>query len=145
MTRTRLAAASLFLLACGSGDEMSEEACLTALPLDCQPSLPATYDVLYEQVLAQRCGVSGSGTSCHGRAGFQGGLSLADPETAYTALLASGTGHARVIPGDPACSGLMLRLESMDASYRMPLGENPLSPGVRCALAQWIAAGASKP
>jgi hypothetical protein len=129
-------------LACASDTSMNGDSCLQTLPLTCEPSLPASYDELYQQVFSQRCGVSGSGTSCHGRDGLKGNLGLFDAQSAYKALTGADMTRARVLPGDPACSLLMQRLESQDASFRMPLGESPLSAGVRCAVQTWIEQGA---
>jgi hypothetical protein len=48
-----------------------------------------------------------------------------------------------VIPHDPACSVLMERIETSDVSLRMPLAAGqPLPAADRCAIQQWIAAGA---
>ena len=55
-------------------------------------------------------------SSCHSAAGRSGGMSFEDEQHAYDALLAG-----RVVPGDP------------------------LGPAERCALIQWIQAGAPAP
>lgn len=69
---------------------------------------------------------------------------LADADTAYGSLLGAGGGAARVVPGDPDCSPLMQRLESTDPAKRMPLGEDNLPEGVRCAIRRWIQEGAAR-
>jgi hypothetical protein len=124
-------------------DDASQGACIDPLPLDCQPSFePATYDEIFANVLRPSCGSSATGTQCHGAAGKQGGLTLADRDDAYDALLAPDVGPPRVVPGAPECSMLIQRLEADDPSVRMPLGTEPLDEGQRCAVRQWIANGA---
>ena len=66
-------------------------------------------------------------------------MSFEDEAHAYAALLAG-----RVVAGDPACSTMIVRTDSPGASYQMPPGD-PLSEPKRCALIQWVAAGAPGP
>jgi hypothetical protein len=82
--------------------------------------------------------------TCHGATGNQGNLTLSDPNAAYDALLGVGSPHARVIPGDAACSPLMARLTSSDPNVRMPKDGVPLAAGVVCAVQNWISQGASR-
>jgi hypothetical protein len=70
------------------------------------------------------------------------GLIFADADAAYELLLAPPDAAPRVLPGDPSCSLLMIRLESTDPSYRMPPGPTPLSDPALCDIVQWIAQGA---
>jgi hypothetical protein len=123
---------------CGSG---SEEC--SSLPDSCIPALSTDYNTIYRNVFGARCGTGNGVMTCHGSTGNQGGLTLADPDGAYNSLLGAG-GHARVIPGDPACSPLMARLTSGDPNVRMPKGEAPLAEGVICAVQSWIHEGAAR-
>lgn len=63
-------------------------------------------------------------------------INFADPEAAYSALVAHD-----VLPGKPQCSELVHAIMSTDGRTRMPPGAS-LPAGERCAIAQWIAAGA---
>jgi len=45
------------------------------------------------------------------------------------------------MPGNPGCSLMIVRTDSPGASYQMPPGD-PLSEPERCALIQWVLAGA---
>jgi len=119
------------------------EACLSTLPATCSPELNPTYAEIFPKILQPRCGSSGPG--CHGEQGRQGNLGLYEINEAYDALLGHGPdGRARVLPGDPECSILMQRLETSDTVKRMPLGGTQLSAGARCAIQQWIEAGAPR-
>jgi len=144
--RSMLIVACLALAACNGddGENMAgmsgDGACLPALELDCDPTFTPTFDEIYDREL-RSCGANGS--LCHGAEGDHGGLTLADRDGAYDALLGIGEEHARVIPGDPECSILIQRLESTDANFVMPRG-TPLTPGKRCAIRQWVANGAER-
>ena len=128
-----------------AGDDPDTGACLMDLPASCEPAINPTYGEIYDKIIAQRCGTTGNGTACHGRSGMQGKLGLFSADVAYDALLGKdATARARVVPKDPSCSILMQRLESKDNSFRMPLGESALSPGLRCAIQLWIDAGAER-
>jgi hypothetical protein len=129
---------TLCAAACGSG----ADECIS-LPESCSPTLSTDYNTIYASVLSTSCGTATGVMTCHGAAGNQGGLSLAEPNGAYSALL-SGAPHARVVPGDPACSPLMARLTSGDPNVRMPKGGAPLGEGVLCAIQSWIREGASR-
>jgi hypothetical protein len=63
-------------------------------------------------------------------------MSFQDQQHAFDALRAG-----RVVPGDPGCSKMIVRTDSPGATYQMPPGD-PLSEPARCALIQWVAAGA---
>jgi hypothetical protein len=119
------------------------ERCLDPLPLDCAPTYPPTFDAFYDNRIARTCGAAGTGTSCHGPEGEQGGLVLSGADPAYEHLLGQIDGRPRVVPGDPECSPLVQRLESEDPDFVMPVGGR-LSDGERCAVRQWIAAGAER-
>jgi hypothetical protein len=63
-------------------------------------------------------------------------MSFEDEPHAFDALRAG-----RVMPGNPGCSKMIVRTDSPGASYQMPPGD-PLSEAERCALIQWVQAGA---
>jgi hypothetical protein len=81
--------------------------------------------------------------TCHTADAAMAGLVLQDADQAYSLLLGQ-TGRARVNPGDPACSLLVIRLESNDPTFRMPPGPTPLLESARCDILQWIANGAAR-
>jgi len=72
-----------------------------------------------------------------------GGLVLDNADDTYDALLGLKGGTKRVLPRDPACSPLMLRLTSRDPIYVMPRGA-PLDVSEICDFVQWIKEGAQK-
>jgi hypothetical protein len=114
----------------------------TDLDLACSPLYPPTFDNAYANTFMPKCGTGGS--SCHATEGHQAGLVLDDPDVAYADLLAASTVDPmmmRVTPGDPACSIVIERIFSTASRWHMPRGSN-LSAGERCALVQWVAAGA---
>jgi hypothetical protein len=123
----------------GTGSPMQ---CLPdELPLDCGPAFQPTYEAFFNTHLRATC--SAGGTSCHSADGAQAGLELDDRELAYDYLLGNVDGRARVVPGDPQCSPLSMRLESDDPEFVMPQGSQ-LPEGHRCAVRQWIANGAQR-
>jgi hypothetical protein len=136
--------------ACGGGDDDDDTAssvCLGPLPKCTTTAFPPTYDNIYKQVLKTTCASSDTESSCHygpEPEHAQAGLVLSDPEGAYDYLLGKADGRARVVPKDPECSLLIQRIESKDASFRMPVGKDPLKENVRCAIRQWIADGAPR-
>jgi hypothetical protein len=105
----------------------------TAIDTTCSPQYLPTFDNVFENTLKMDCG-SGR-NSCHSANG-DGDMSLADPDSAYNSLLA---GH--VVPGDPTCSELIVRTHDLGTDYQMPPG-GAISAAERCALVQWVAAGA---
>jgi hypothetical protein len=107
--------------------------CIT-VDTTCAPLYAPTFDNVYTMTLKNTCGSALS--SCHSAVGKQGGMSFQDEQHAYDALLAG-----RVMPGNPGCSKMIVRTDSPGAGYQMPPGD-PLSEPERCALIQWIAAGA---
>jgi hypothetical protein len=119
-------------------------ACIT-VDTTCAAGYVPTFDNVYNNTLKNTCGSTSS--SCHSASGHQGGMSLAGEATAYQSLLATSgldAPRARVVPGDPACSLMIVRTSSPGADYQMPPGE-PLSAVERCALIQWVANGAPGP
>ncbi|MEJ7603691.1 MAG: c-type cytochrome domain-containing protein [Kofleriaceae bacterium] len=110
-------------------------ACIT-VDLACQPLYAPTFANVYEQTLKDGCGSQRS--ACHSASGQKGGMSFEDPDTAYAALIAG-----RVVPGDAACSEMIVRTSSPGEDYQMPPG-SPLSTAEQCALVQWVHAGAPR-
>jgi hypothetical protein len=104
------------------------------------PLYPAEFPVLYGQVFGVTCG--SPGPSCHGDLGRQGGLIFTSESAAYAALLGLDGSAPRVVPGDAACSEMMVRLDSPGHSWSMPPGA-PLDERARCSIRRWIAAGAT--
>ncbi len=125
-------AAALMLGGCPA----SPPDCLT-VDTACAPLYVPTFDNVYSMTLRDDCG-SARG-ACHSRTGQAGGMSFEDPQHAYDALLAG-----RVTPGNPGCSEMIVRTESPGTDYQMPPGA-ALIPAERCALVQWVAAGAPGP
>jgi hypothetical protein len=126
-----------------SGCGSSTPACVKTPSLDCSPLFaPPTYQAIFTQILEPNC-ATGMGT-CHTPDGAKNGLVFADADAAYQLLLSPPNTSPRVLPGDPGCSLIMIRLESTDPNYRMPPGPTPLDPAARCAIAQWIAQGAPR-
>jgi len=116
-------------------------ACVT-VDLNCTPVLyPPTFDNVYAMTLKDSCGSQRN--SCHSEAGHSGGLAMGDEASAYTHLLE----NDRVVPGDPACSKMIVRVTSVGDTYQMPQGpaSSALSAGGQCSLIHWIAAGAPGP
>lgn len=122
----------------------TEDACLDALDLQCVPAYAPSYEAIYNNLLSQSCGAPGTGSVCHGAQGLKGGLDLSDLSRSYDSLLGLSDGAKRVLPGDPACSTLVARLESSDPMMRMPVGSAQLSLGERCVVRKWIAEGAAR-
>jgi hypothetical protein len=139
-SRLLVAALAVGLGAFSCGAQTDE--CIS-LPDTCELALSTDYNTIYQNVFNRSCGTAAGVMTCHGSTANQGGLSLADPNSAYNALLGIG-GKARVIRGDPECSPLMARLTSSDPSVRMPKDGLPLAPGVICAVQNWISEGASR-
>jgi len=111
----------------------SPPACIT-VDTSCAPLYAPTFDNVYTMTLQNTCGSQRA--SCHSAVGLQGGMSFQDPQHAYAALLAG-----RVMPGNPGCSLMIVLTDSPGASYQMPPGD-PLTEPERCALIQWVLAGA---
>lgn len=108
-------------------------------PSACTPLYQPSFDRVFAETLEPRCAVSGG--ACHGQAGASGaggGLVLSDMAGTHATLVDEGF----VVPGDAACSALMVRLDTDDPGLLMPPGSQPLDEAERCAVAQWIEAGA---
>jgi hypothetical protein len=133
----------LLVLALCAGCPADPPPACTMVDTACAPGYQPTFHNVYQNTLQVSCGADNS--SCHNAAGHQGNLSFAGDETAvYTALLSDSSldpSRKRVVAGDPACSLLTVRTEGVGADYQMPKGD-PLRAAERCALVQWIQAGA---
>jgi len=130
---------------CGTKDPPKDAglACVDGLRTDCSPLYdPPIYSTLFSKILHPTC-ATGQNT-CHTRPASMGGLVFEDEQESYELLLGTTGGRQRVIPGDPACSLLVERLEAHDPDVRMPPGTTPLSDAERCDFVQWIAAGAAR-
>ncbi|HLU68918.1 MAG TPA: c-type cytochrome domain-containing protein [Kofleriaceae bacterium] len=118
-----------------------EPPCLDQVAVDCAPLYEPTYDEIFARTLLPTCGQEG--TACHAPEGARAGLVFADPDQAYSLLLGEGGAPARVLPDQPECSPLLVRIESDDRSFQMPPGQM-LSEAERCAIRKWVAAGAPR-
>jgi hypothetical protein len=116
----------------------------TMVDTGCMAGYTPTFHNVYNNTIKVSCGVDDN--SCHSTAGHQGGLSFQEGEMqAYTALMQSSgldPSRKRVVPGDPACSLMIVRTEGVGKDYQMPKGD-ALTPEARCALVQWVEAGAT--
>ncbi len=138
-----LATAGLF--AChpddGGGSEIPQ--CVEVSPQSCAPLFAPTFDNIFDNTLRPDC--STGNTSCHASAAAAGaaraGLHFEDRQTAYELLLADDPDPAYVLPGDPGCSMLVVRLQLEDPNQQMPPGA-PLMATEQCSVIQWIAMGA---
>ncbi len=131
----------LVLLLAGCPSDTAPPACI-AVDTSCAPGYVPTFTNVYNNTIVPKCSMT---SSCHSTGGHQGGLSLADGEdAARVALLANSSidpSRKRVVPGDAACSLLIVRTDSPGTDYQMPKGD-PLSEQENCALIQWVQNGA---
>ena len=123
------------LVACGEPELTCAE-----LDLTCAPLYAPTFDNVYVNTLAMKCGDDRS--ACHSDAGRAGDLSLADPLTAYEEL--TDPTRRLVLTEDVGCGSLVARVYTSEETLVMPVG-SPMSEPERCAIAQWVAAGAPGP
>lgn len=121
---------------CSSSDEEPMPGCIELTP-SCAPLYAPTFDELFTRTLRPTCGQAGS--SCHAAEGANGDLVFADANQAYAALT-SGE-KPRVVPGDPACSEIVVRTHRAGEPWSMPPGQ-ALSEGEQCVIRQWIEQGA---
>jgi hypothetical protein len=134
---------ALLVASCSGGDPPQAPAppCVENLNVDCTDVFyEPTYTNIYTKTLELQCTL---GSNCHSAAGAMGGLVLATADGAYDALLGLKGGTKRVVPYDPTCSPLMVRLESRDNNFVMPQGMR-LSEFALCDFMQWIKNGAQK-
>ncbi len=121
--------------ACGE-DEL---VCVDVDPA-CSPLYAPTWDNVYANTILPKCGTGGG--ACHEGASARGGLRLDDPVIAHQQLTDPAAGY--VIVGDVSCSELIQRVNTASSSLLMPRGAR-LAASERCALAQWVLAGAPGP
>jgi cytochrome c len=127
---------------CSQGGDDERPTCLSAVDVDgCMPLYPPEFGVTYRNILSTTC--ASSGVSCHGPSGGQGGLRFGTEDEAYEALLGTNGGKRRVIPGDPKCSEIVVRLDSPGHAWSMP-PMTPLDERARCTIRRWIAAGSPR-
>lgn len=137
------------LLGCADDGEAETDAdelpeCVTYELTGCSALYPPTYDQVWTQTFANGC--AGVGGACHGQddaAGAVHGLTFLDPQTTWDHLRMDGPDGPLVIPGDPQCSPLFVRLAIDDPELRMPPGAAPLSPTTLCSIGTWIDDGAA--
>jgi hypothetical protein len=142
MAFARVALGLILLAACNGDDgEGTGSECLMQLDAECEPAFEPTFDELYTRQIAPRCALGGG--ACHGSEEGQAGLSMMTADRAYDELLGLSGDRARVVPGNPECSVVMQRVESMDDDFVMPV-KMRMSPGQRCAMQRWIANGAER-
>jgi hypothetical protein len=99
------------------------------VPETCTPEFEPTFDALYTNTFTS-CALA---EACHG-SGSSNGLDLGpDADSAWGALVE----HDYVIPGEPGCGEVSVRL----GDGVMPPGA-PLSEAELCAVRTWIAEGA---
>ncbi len=91
------------------------------------------YDRDIRPLLAEHC------MQCHGPDKAEAGLNLTQRATA---MLKLSSGVAAIVPGNPAESELLKRIESPHADERMPPEKPPLKAPQIALLRQWIASGA---
>lgn len=101
----------------------------------CAPLYAPTWHNVYTNTIVDSCA---SSRACHGGTSASSGLTLVGEEAAYTRL------RAYVTPGDAACSELVERLYTSSDELLMPRGARLPDPE-RCAIGQWVAAGAPGP
>jgi len=135
---------TLYGTACGVDEAPGPAAppdCVENLNLNCSPSDdPPIYPTIYPTLIQPQCTL---GSSCHSADGAMGGLVLAKADDTYDTLLGLKGGTKYVVPGDAACSPLMVRLESHDPNFQMPRGSRFSEPQL-CDFVKWIQAGAQK-
>lgn len=136
----RVALIALLTTGCAADPEETEPECVE-VPASCNPLYPPTFANVFDNTLLPTCG-SDAG-SCHGPNARQAGLLFAEASESHALLLGERDGRARVKPGDPSCSKLIVRTHSLGKPWQMPPGE-PLSGPERCAIAEWVRSGAER-
>ena len=130
------AAAVVALAGCPGEDEL---VCIEVDP-GCAPLYPPTWDNVFANTISPKCGTGGGG--CHEGVSSQGGLRLDESAAAHAVL--TSPAHDYVLLDNPGCSQLLQRIYTTSSRLRMPRG-NTLPEGERCALQQWVLAGAPGP
>lgn len=113
-----------------------EDSGATTLPSDCTPEYEATFQNVFDRTLTQKCSLAGG--SCHAAGGARAGLVFEDIDASYSLLM-----NGYVKAGDAAGSKLFMAVQG-DGAAAMPPGGSLLSEGQRCAIQQWIQAGAAR-
>lgn len=135
---------AVFVLSCGGDDNppVSPAACVENLQVDCGAVFvdPPTYANIYSTFIQKQCAI---GSSCHTADVAMGGLGFGSADDTYHTLLGDKGGKKYVVPNDPACSPLMVRLESRDNKFVMPQGARMTEPEL-CDFVKWIAEGAKQ-
>jgi hypothetical protein len=106
----------------------------------CTPLYAPTWDNVFANTLHPKCGTGGG--ACHEGTGARAGLRLDDYDLAYQSLTAPGKPYVDV--NDVACSEVIERIYASSSELRMPRGSS-LPDAERCAIAQWVLAGAPGP
>ncbi|MCB9546327.1 MAG: hypothetical protein H6706_10790 [Myxococcales bacterium] len=109
---------------CAAGDDAA---------VACDPLFTPELAEIQARVFTPSCAVAGG--ACHAPEGRAGGLDLSSLDATRAALA------SRVEPGSPECSLLVQRIDATGPSV-MPPGA-PLPAAARCAIRQWIHAGAA--
>ena len=130
---------ALGCLGCGGEAAAPEECVHTVPPAGCTPLYSPTFQHVYQNTLIPGC--AGGGGACHALQAARGGLGFGDEYATHQALLSPLVGQPTVIPGDPSCSLLNVRMETSNTALLMPPGFK-LSTAERCAVAEWVRAGA---
>lgn len=103
----------------------------------CLPQYVPSFDNVFANTISANCG--NDDNSCHSRSSASG-LSFVDKASAYANLIDDGY----VVPGNPECSEMIVRITDTGEDYTMPTGD-PLTESERCALQQWVRMGAPGP
>jgi hypothetical protein len=144
VARAVLVLATMFITQCSGGDDgtpTDAATCVENLNMSCRALHdPPIYSKIYPEIIQPQCT---AGSSCHSGDAAMGGLVLANADDTYDTLLGLKGGTKRVVPRDPACSPLMVRLHSRDPNFVMPKGSRLTEPEL-CDFVQWIKDGASK-
>jgi hypothetical protein len=106
----------------------------------CAPLYAPTWDNVFANTVQPKCGTGGG--ACHEGVGARGGLRLDESASAYQAL--TNVNRSYVMVDDVACSELLQRVYASSSELRMPRGAS-LGESERCALQQWVLAGAPGP
>jgi hypothetical protein len=135
--------ATLAVAATGSCGGGARPACLSSLDSDtCTPLYPADFPTIYRQIFAPTC--AAGGVACHSGTGRVGELKFGSEAETYDGLLGlDAVAKARVVPGNAACSELVVRLDSPGHEWSMPPG-SPLDERARCSIRRWVAGGAAR-
>lgn len=123
-------------MGCSGPDQLE---CVEVDPT-CAPLYAPTWDNVFANTLRPKCGTGGG--ACHEGPGANGGLRLDESDIAYRTLTAQSKNYVEL--SDVPCSELIQRIYSTSSSLRMPKGSS-LPDAERCALAQWVLAGAPGP